>query len=67
MKNHAQVIHFSGYPLEIAEDRPTTRKRRATGSLIVVKSVAPIRVIKSVEDWVNDPRNWDERWFCSYE
>ena len=65
MKSHAQVIHFSGYPLDIAGNT-TSEQKEKTSTLNLVKP-APIRIIKSIEDWVNNPRNWDERWFCSYE
>ena len=57
------LLYFSGYPLRIANPKPQKRKG-AQSNLSIIKSTS-----RGVEktSMANDPKNWDENWFCSYE
>ena len=64
MKNQSgALLHFSGYPLNIAEANQKTKKLKAT--LLVIST--DIKTIKKKNDLANNPKNWDESWFGNYE
>lgn len=65
MKNQSgALLYFSGYPLSIANSKAQKLKGTAA-NLAVVKPGFPSAIKKN--DLANNPKNWDERWFCSYE
>jgi hypothetical protein len=63
MKNQSgALLYFSGYPLRIANAKP--QKSKGTKSnLSIIKSPGPLKK----HNMANDPKNWDEGWFCNYE
>jgi hypothetical protein len=64
MKNQSgALLHFSGYPLNIAEANQKTKKLKA--ALAVVRPEA--KAVSKKNDLANNPKNWDESWFCNYE
>jgi hypothetical protein len=65
MKSQSQALQFTGYPLCVVEIKQKPKKQ---SNLSVVKE----EVVKESEPdskskITNDPQNWDENWFCSYE
>jgi hypothetical protein len=62
MKNQSgALLYSSGYPLRLANAKP--QKTKATSSnLSVIKSK-----LREKNNMANDPKNWDESWFCNYE
>jgi hypothetical protein len=60
---HETTIQFSGYPLAIVDERPSSAKPELT----VIKR-ANDTVRSSPKDSItNDPDKWDIDWFNSYE
>ncbi|MGZ3837686.1 MAG: hypothetical protein ACXVMS_13700 [Flavisolibacter sp.] len=65
MKNvSGTLLHFSGYPLSVAEKKLQPEKIQQP-ALSVIRPEFPSRLPKS--DMANNPKNWDESWFCNYE
>lgn len=64
MKNQSgALLHFSGYPLRIANAKPA-KSKETRSNLRVAKSEM---FVSSKNEMVNNPRYWDIDWFCNYE
>ena len=65
MKNQSgALLYFSGYPLCLAN----AEVQKSTGpekNLAVARSGT--QAITKEKNIADNPRNWDETWFCNYE
>jgi hypothetical protein len=65
MKSQSQALQFTGYPLCVVEIK---QKPKKLSSLSVVKDETSKETQPNPKSKVaNDPQNWDEQWFSSYE
>ena len=65
MKNQSgALLYFSGYPLRLA-NAEAQKLQEPKRNLAIVRSEA--QAITKKKNIADNPKNWDESWFCNYE
>jgi hypothetical protein len=65
MKNQSgALLYFSGYPLRIANAKQQKLKETNSNLTVIQPESQKITRKNNIAD---NPKNWDEGWFCNYE